>query len=120
MGFRWWLIETRAYTPKFMIFRNGHRNGRIMTSVKFGCYQNTYRYDWSRNIGAWTSTIKFCELPDNTALNSIDSLVNSTQVIARIKRPAGHVCPWQVDGDAFRWTIATMRLHDEEDACSYD
>ncbi|CAN7041806.1 unnamed protein product [Brassica oleracea var. botrytis] len=59
-------------------------------------------------------------LPDNTALNSIDSLVNSTKVIARIKRPAGHVCPWQVDGDAFRWTIATMRLHDEEDACSYD
>ncbi|CAN6886200.1 unnamed protein product [Brassica oleracea] len=105
-----WLMMT----PKFMIFTGIEYTGENSDAIRIpidmiGLETLVHGLQPSNFV-----------LPDNTALNSIDSLVNSTQVIARIKRPAGYVCPWQVDEDAFRWTIATMQLHDEEDACSYD
>ncbi|CAN6825474.1 unnamed protein product [Brassica oleracea] len=62
----------------------------------------------------------FVELPDNTALSCIDSLVNSTQVVGGMERPSCHVHGGLVGADVFGWTIAYKPFTDdkEEDACS--
>lgn len=56
------------------------------------------------------NVVAFVELPDNVALSSVDSLVNSTQVIGGILRPECQVVGELVDLDIFRWTIACRRF----------
>ncbi|KAF3611284.1 hypothetical protein DY000_02045730 [Brassica cretica] len=91
-------------TPKFMIFTGPEYTGENSDAIIIPIDM----------IGL--ATLVHRPQPSNFVTHSLIR----HKFIARIKRPAGHVCPWQVDEDAFTWTIATMRLHDEEYACSYD